>query len=104
MHPAVKVIKATIQSGFILLPRHSIYPGRGLPLQRVKTGALKFADDPGPIPKNLRSPPERVAEGMGVGYFFKPAVQFRTTVRDAEAAESSSVIVLIRNRPSAATS
>src|SRR5712692_7087577 len=32
VHPAVKITKPTFQPGFVLLPSHSIYSGRGLPL------------------------------------------------------------------------
>src|SRR5215468_1286943 len=36
VHPVVKIGEPTIQPDFILLPRHAIYSGRGLPLQSVK--------------------------------------------------------------------
>src|SRR5262249_49994318 len=36
VHPIVKIGEPTLHAGFILLPRHSIYSGRGLPLQSVK--------------------------------------------------------------------
>jgi hypothetical protein len=36
VHPAMKIGEPTLQPGFILLPRHTIYSGRGLPLQCVK--------------------------------------------------------------------
>src|SRR6516225_10030108 len=36
VHPVVKIGEPTLQPGFILLPRHTIYSGRGLPLQSVK--------------------------------------------------------------------
>jgi hypothetical protein len=35
-HPAMKIRQPTFQPGFILLPRHSIYSGRCLPLQCVE--------------------------------------------------------------------
>src|SRR5215471_4651695 len=36
VHTAVEIGEPILQPSFILLPRHSIYSGRGLPLQSVK--------------------------------------------------------------------
>src|SRR5262252_2896881 len=36
VHPIVKIGEPTLQPGSILLPRHTIYSRRGLPLQSVK--------------------------------------------------------------------
>src|SRR5271163_3590423 len=45
MHPAVQIGKPTLQSGFILLPRHPIYAGSSLAFQRTEAAPQQIDGD-----------------------------------------------------------